>query len=38
MFKIYILLDLLNKLINICIDKSLVPNSWTLELKEIKVT
>ena len=26
-----ILLDLLNKLMNICIDKSLVPNSWTLE-------
>ena len=27
-----ILLDLLNKLMNICIDKSLVPNSLTLEL------
>ena len=30
-----ILLDLLNKLMNICIDKSLVPNSWTLELTSL---
>ena len=31
-----ILLDLLNKFMNICIDKSLVPNSWTLELISLK--